>query len=723
MVPRAVPPLVGCSLWALPTAVLTPIALPLGALLAAAGVLFALSRAPHRRTGLASLPVFLASLAPPLPPAPPLPAGPVQVDGIVRSVQRAPETHSLRIVLGDERAAVRVQLDDELEVLAGDRLRVLAHSAPPPAPGVAATLHGVAATARCTPGSWSLPRAASALHRAFERELLQRVPGTDGALLATLVLGRDTKPANDVAAAHRATGLSHLLAVSGAHAAMLAYLLGAGGSRRRVLANPRRTRAVLVVLVVYGMITGGEPPVLRAVFAFAIAAVATQLGRPCGLAAALLAPAVLTAFVQPVALVGPSFLLSYAAVAGLWLAGAPHGATRLQRWLWAPLRASVWATLMTAPITLWFFGQLAPCTVLLTPLLAPLVGVLLLGGLTLAASGLVLPWLAGALAGPVGALAAFYSACVRLADELPATPLLATTAVPPWVLGLALLAAASLLLWWPIRRAAAAAALLLVLPHFVPLPHRDEDGVQLFAIGHGQACLVTTASGHHCAIDCGSLQLPHLACEKLVQALPHRELDLLVITHADQDHHNGVPGLLAHCRVLRALVPRGLADDPLTALLRANGCDVAVLQPGESAAPAPHLRVHAPPVPANASDNDQSLWVSVALPTAHVLFTGDAQEHGLAAAFAAGLAVPHDVLVLPHHGRANANAGELLARVRPRACLASAASADGETLLAPLVRARGAELWVTGVHGSLHLFGDPARITGDAAGRPLAPAR
>jgi hypothetical protein len=39
------------------------------------------------------------------------------------------------------------------------------------------------------------------------------------------------------------------------------------------------------------------------------------------------------------------------------------------------------------------------------------------------------------------------------------------------------------------------------------------------------------------------------------------------------------------------------------------------------------------------------------------------------------------------------------------------------------VRARGAELWVTGVHGSLHLFGDPARITGDAAGRPLAPAR
>ncbi|MGB3966121.1 MAG: hypothetical protein WBO45_05280, partial [Planctomycetota bacterium] len=56
------------------------------------------------------------------------------------------------------------------------------------------------------------------------------------------------------------------------------------------------------------------------------------------------------------------------------------------------------------------------------------------------------------------------------------------------------------------------------------------------------------------------------------------------------------------------------------------------------------------------------------------------------------------------------------------ACLASAASADGETLLGPLVRARGRELWITGVHGTLTVRSDPGRVTGEVVGRPLPPA-
>ena len=79
------------------------------------------------------------------------------------------------------------------------------------------------------------------------------------------------------------------------------------------------------------------------------------------------------------------------------------------------------------------------------------------------------------------------------------------------------------------------------------------------------------------------------------------------------------------------------------------------------------------------------------------------------------------MLVLPHHGRANANARALLLCVQPRACLASAACGDGETALGPLVRHAGAELWVTGMHGSLALAGPGARIAGDQPGRPLAP--
>jgi beta-lactamase superfamily II metal-dependent hydrolase len=80
-----------------------------------------------------------------------------------------------------------------------------------------------------------------------------------------------------------------------------------------------------------------------------------------------------------------------------------------------------------------------------------------------------------------------------------------------------------------------------------------------------------------------------------------------------------------------------------------------------------------------------------------------------------GFAAPHDVLVLPHHGRANLLGPRLLQRVRPVAALASAATADGDTALGAIARRCGAELWLTGHHGHLTLDGHRGIITGTTA--------
>ncbi len=720
-----IPALCAGSLWALPTAVLATVSVPAAAVLAVLGLWSARwLRGPCRFAGLLALPALLAGLRAPTPPLPPLPAGPVVLHGEVRSVVRAPELGTVQLRLGRGPVPLRVSLDAECEVLPGDHIRVLAHVTPAAAPGLAPSIHAVAATATVQPGPWSLARACATARRAMERQLLAHLPAQEGAMLAALVLGRDTRPNGELVAAHRATGLSHLLAVSGAHAAMLAFLLGlcSWHGRRRIGASQRRTFVVLLLLVAYAAITGNEPPVLRAVAAYALAAAAGHLGRPCGIGPMLLAPAILTAFVQPEALLGPSFLLSYAAVVGLVLAGAPRGETFWQRWVLAPLRASGWATLLTAPLTLAFFGQLAPWTVVLTPLLAPLVGLLLLLGLALALLGLVLPSLAALLALPTGLLATLYQDLVQLANHLPATPVHAGFVPATWLLVLVAWVAACLVACRRDRRSVAAAAVLLSLPHFVPSTAPPAARFQLFAIGHGQACLAITERGHQIAIDCGSLQHPFLAAERLTAALQRRRLDLLVVTHGDQDHHNGVPALLDRVAIGTAILPQALAGSALAEQLRRCGVLVRVQAPGTTTTPLPGFTVSAPTLPEGATDNDQSLWASVAIGSARVLTTGDAQELGTAAALAAGIASPHDVLVLPHHGRANANAPALLLRVRPRVCLASAASSDGDTRLGPLVRRSGCELWTTGVHGTLTLAGTPPSVAGEIPGRPLPPA-
>lgn len=712
--------------FALPIAALAGTALPvatlLAALLTAAGFLFACSNHPRRLAGLCALPALLAALAAPAPdvrwPRP----GPVAIAGEVTNVTRAPLTGSTFVALNTAGGPVRLSLDGEITALPGDRIALFGRVGEPATPDQPPTLHGLTGTMQVTPGGPSLGRLFAAARRTLEARLLALAPGELGAMLAMLVLGRDTRTSPELTAAHQATGLSHLLAVSGAHAAMLAMLLGLGGTRgRRLGIGPWRTSLILVVLFVYAGITGCEPPVLRAVLTFGLGALATQLGRPLPIANGLLLPATVTCLVQPQALLGPSFLLSYAAVLGLALAPHPRAPSALDRWLWAPLRASWWATLLTAPLTLHFFGQLAPWTILLTPLLAPLVAAMLLGGLATAVIACFAPALGDLLAGPLVSIAQLYAWTVRAADALPGTPVHALVTPPMWLVACSATAAFAAIALRPDRSGVRNAILWLIAPHFAPLGGEPQPSFCLCAVGHGQAAAATLADGAQVVVDCGSLQVPKFAARAVLAELQRRRIDLLVVTHADQDHHNAVAMLLRSVPIAHAVLPEALAASPLADDLREHGTDVFVLAPGASTEAFGSVAIAAPGLPDGASDNDQSLWVRLTIGASTVLLTGDAQEVGTSAALAGGIVVPSDVLVLPHHGRPNALAPQLLAAARPRACFASATTADGDTALGPLVRRCGADLWVTGRHGTLTLHADPPTVSTGRPAMPLPP--
>lgn len=668
-------------------------------MLAALGLLVALGTShAHRRAGLCALPILLAAI-PPLVRAVPEPiAGPAWVEGRVRDVVRAPLTGRNYVDLGGD---LRLAFPGVVEMLPGDSVRVLARCREVTIPGVRPTLQAIPPTMQVTRGAWSIRRGCARLRRALERELLRLVPGEHGATLATLVLGRATRPDQDLAAAHRATGLSHLLAVSGAHAAMLAFLLGMSSRGRHLGASRARTTLVLMILLIYGSIAGAEPPVLRAVVAYTLAAIAARIGRPFGIAQGLLIPAWITCLVEPDALLGPSFLLSYAAVIGLAMALRKRKPETPREWLLDGLRASFWATLLTAPLTLGFFDQLAPWTILLTPLCAPLVAMMLLLGLVAATISLLAPSLGDVFSLPLHAMTGSYAWIVHTADWLPGTPIPAWFRPPVWAIAVVASMGAVLVLAAPKKPILVVAIIAVSSLWFVSGSPGQQPHLHLFAIGHGQSALLVTDDQHQVVVDCGSLQGGARAARRLEESLTRRTIDLLIVTHADQDHHNGVPFLTARLNIERAMLPEGLAHSALHLLLLDHGCDVILLDSGARAMPLPAMHVYAPDLPASASDNDRSLWLHATLAATTILFCGDAQELGIATALASDFVKPTDVLVLPHHGRRNANAPHLLRRVRPRVCLASATSIDGETLLGPLAQHFGAQLWTTGMHGTI----------------------
>ena len=696
--------LLTACLVALVTVLLARLWMPAAALWTACWTLAALGSAGPG--ALAALPVFLAALPPEMPRAAQPPPGPVRVEGLITAISHDPLRGQRSLRLATTGGLMWLRIPQEIDPLPGDRLKATARCAAATVPGLGSSLWAAADACHIDPGQPSLLRGCAAARQALQNQLLELVPGKTGVLLCTLVLGNETRLQADTADAHRATGLSHLLAVSGAHAAMLAWLLGLqpfGGGPRRPIGR-RHLLTGMGLLFLYGAITGLDPPMFRALCSYALVGLGVRTGRRVSALQGLAWPALLSCIIAPHEVLGPSFSLSYAAVIGLALAGGPRTDNRFERWLWLPMRASFWAMATTAPLTLFWFGQLAPWTVLLTPVLAPLVGILLFLGLGTAILGLVLPAAAKLTAIPLAGLADGYSTLVETADILPGTPIGATVTASSILLAGALVAGCLLLIFRPRRSSVLLTCTLACAPHFIPSVTSGPPTLHLLAVGHGQACLAILEDGSNVLIDCGSLRHPTLTVRKLEEALRRRCIDVLVLSHGDHDHIAAVPQLLRRVRIRQVVLPTALLAHPIAQQLAKHGCSITALEPGMTANPHPELQVRAPMSTSRSANND-SLWCRLELGGTRVLTCGDAEEAGVDAALRDGLVCPAEVLIMPHHGRPNSRADALLEAVQPSICLVSNRAGQEPSPLAALARNRGITAFTTGVDGDLELCG------------------
>lgn len=568
------------------------------------------------------------------------------------------------------------------------------------------------AALRVDRGPLSPSRLASLARFRLEDALRARLPEDDARLVAQLVLGQRSDVDHELVDAHRATGLAHLLAVSGAHATLLAFLLAQGyafvrGREPFRARGYRRTATVL--LCVYGAITGFEAPVLRAIAAWLLGAIAAAHGRRATVGAALTLPALVTAFVAPRELFGVGFCLSYAAVIGLAVGYVPGRIETLRARVLALLRATAWALLATTPLTLVWFGQCAPWTLVGTPLLAPLVAVMLGLGLSTALADLVLPAFAPCFAVPLELTTGLYGTIVKTLATLPGAPIRAPFEPAPEVLLAAVLCGAVLVALRPTRLSLCLALLLASLPHFVPSARCEPPALRLCDVGHGEAALLTLDDGTRLLFDCGASADPRRAARAVRDQLDGRlAIDVAVLSHADADHVAGFLPLLARASIGEAWLPRAMADGPLALELAQRGVAVRVAEPGTTHELREGVSLFAPEVPARAPSNEHSLWLRIDRGGLRTVLPADAEALGIAAALK-GFDIAHtDVLVLPHHGRGEPHVvAKLLDATRPALALASC-GADTPPLLG-LATSKGAFVLTTDACGTITVHLDGSR--------------
>ncbi|MFM8998818.1 MAG: ComEC/Rec2 family competence protein, partial [Actinomycetota bacterium] len=314
------------------------------------------------------------------------------------------------------------------EAVRGDRVEIEGAVRVPDDAGFADSLlrRGIAAGVKVRevrilgPSANPFIRAAQGFRSLVGRSIERLFAPRPAALLLGLALGDEGGLDDATRRDFRATGLGHLLVVSGQNVAMVLAPLLVLGMRLRL---PRSAQLALGLLAVafFVVVTGGESSVLRAGVMACLGLVGGFLGRPRD-GIALLAGAVIVLLVLDPALAhAVGFQLSAGATAGMVLLAAPL-ADRfgfLPRPLALALGATLSAQLAVTPVLLAVFREIPLVTVLANVLAAPAVAPALLLGLAAAGLGIVAP----PLGMPLARLASVPSTYITwIADRLARAP-------------------------------------------------------------------------------------------------------------------------------------------------------------------------------------------------------------------------------------------------------------------------------------------------------------
>ncbi len=486
------------------------------------------------------------------------------------------------------------------DIRPGDRLRVfgqLAHTSPPLNPGefdfaeyargdqrlVAVRSGSPAAVTITKTGARWRPLAALESLRGAARRIIQRNVGMECAALASAILLGDRSGLTDEETnTYLVTGTVHLLVVSGMNVAILAVglhlALRFGWIRRQI------ALAIIVVVVTgYTLLAGWQAPIVRAGVLAVLWCIAAWTGRRTFGYNALAAAAIVVLVFNPADVFRAGPQLSFLAVAALiWINDwriefrRRHPPDRLDQliaaarpWLVRQLslvwRWNAWLLLTTMvvwvsalPLVLARFHVVTPVTLLISPAIWLIIWVAMWSGFLMLLAGLIVPPLAAMLGALCAASLAALDGVVHWAETLPAGHFWSTAPAAWWIVGfyagLVVLMAkgpGSVRLRW---QAAAACGWIAAgcVPAIGHALSRHDLRCSFIAVGHGTCVLVEGPGGETLLYDAGSLGAPELATRTVSSYLWERGLlriDGLVLSHADTDHYNAVPGLLARFRI------------------------------------------------------------------------------------------------------------------------------------------------------------------------------
>lgn len=522
------------------------------------------------------------------------------------------------------------------------------------------------------------PRGRGGLRDAVSRRI-HALFGSRAPLVDALVIARRNALDPDVRERFAQAGLAHLLCVAGLHVGFLAGWL-AVLLRRLPLSPTARYLAGALLVLAYVWLLGFPPPATRAGVGLAVAGYARLRQQLVPPLAVLALTALILMLFDPFSAHSAGAWLSFAAVGAVfWAVRATAGAP----WYVRLVAPGVAATLLTAPITAFAFGTVAPIGVLANLLAIPIAGIAIPGAMLALVVTPVVPPLGVLLARGAGLGLAVLDALAGVGGRVPLGHLVMVAGPAAALTWLAVLAVA----WWlwraPRRRWVIGARVLFVAAIFAwtaafRAPSLDDCrclAISFLDVGQGDAAALRTPLGQWIVIDGGPRAPGNDAGRRVVVPYLRRHgahgLALMISTHSDADHLGGLPAVVAafppklviepgeplarplYFEFLAAVEEAGSRWRPARAGDRIvlDSVTIQVLSPDEAWMGVP------------VDVNDHGVVVLVTYGTTRVLFQADAGvpvEERLA-----GTVGHVDLLKVGHHGSRSASSEDWLAELSP----------------------------------------------------------
>ena len=502
------------------------------------------------------------------------------------------------------------------------------------------------------------------------------------ALMEAMTLGiRDNL--RDLRDVFAAAGLAHVLALSGLHIGVLIAALGLLLKPLGVLRYP----LMIAFVTAFAALVGPTPSVLRAT----TMAVAVLLSLWLGAGRlepwpALSLAALLALLWNPSGLFDLSFQLSYLAVIGILVFAGPTlrllHASALPWWhpkalLVGSLLVSLGAQAPLLPLLAHTFGTV--------PVFGPVVNIV---ALPLATVLVPLGFLAGLLGTVSLSLAAFLNhltaplaaALIWAANTSATWPSLQWGEIAPvgfayYGLGafaLALVSLGKLRLWRGLLVVAAA----LTASTLTPAPHGDAEIVFL-DVGQGDSTLIRLPHRTEILVDGGGTPFSDFDVGEntvvpTLRALGVDELELIIASHADTDHIEGLASVLRDMPVGELIIGYPSSDSEafgaLIDVAEARGVPVTEVRRGEVLHVGDaRLDILNPPMQPFEASNDNSVAFVLNALGSKALFLGD-----LPSEIEDTLAVPDvDIMMVAHHGSRFSTSDTLLTAAKPEQAVLS----------------------------------------------------